>query len=67
MQVESDWRTPLIDYINKGVVPKDEKEAKQLSKKATRYTVFEGHLFKRGVLIPLLKCIGPSQVWYVLT
>ena len=62
LQVESDWRTPLIDYVNKGVVPEDEKEVKQLLKKATRYTVFEGHLFKRGVLVPLLKCIGPSEV-----
>ena len=62
MQVESDWRTPLIDYINKGVVPDDEKEAKQLLKKATRYTVFEGHLFKRRVSVPLLKCIGPYEV-----
>jgi hypothetical protein len=33
--VESDWRNPLIDDINKGMVPEDEKEAKQLLKKAT--------------------------------
>ena len=67
MQVESDWRTPLIDYINKEMVREDEKEAKQLLKKATGYTMVEGHFFGRGVSIPLMKCIGHSEVWYVLT
>jgi hypothetical protein len=28
--------------------------------------VVEGQSFRRGISTPLLKCIGPSEVWYVL-
>jgi hypothetical protein len=62
-----DWRTPIIEYITKGSLPKDTREAKKLVQKASQYTVIEGQLFRRGLLIPLLKCIGPSEVWYILT
>jgi hypothetical protein len=68
MQVESaDWRMPLLEFISKGVIPEDEKEAKQLLKKVTRCTVVEGHLFRRGISIPSLRSIGPFEVWYILT
>jgi hypothetical protein len=68
LQVENpDWRTPLIDYISRGVVPDDEKEARQLIRKATRYAIIEGHLFRKGISVLLLKCIRPYEVWYVLT
>jgi hypothetical protein len=56
----------LIEYISREIVPEDKKEIKQLLKKAARYTVVEGHLFRREISIPLLKCIGPSEVWYIL-
>jgi hypothetical protein len=45
---EEDWRTPLIDYIERGITPEDDKESKKLIKKARRFTIIEGHLFKRG-------------------
>jgi hypothetical protein len=50
----------------KGTVPDDPKEEKQLVKKATRFALIEGHLFRKEVSTPLLKCIGPKEVWYVL-
>ena len=28
--------------------------------------MIEGHLFRKGVSTPLLKCIGPEDVGYVL-
>jgi hypothetical protein len=62
----ADRRTPLIDYIERGVMPEDDKEAKHIVKKATRFTVIEGHLFRNGISTPLLKCIGPEEVWNVL-
>ena len=67
-QVEiEDWRTPIVEYINKGFTPEDSREAKRLIQKASWYTVIEGKLFRRGLSTPLLKCIGPSETWYVLT
>ena len=56
-----------MEYITKGSIPKDSQEAKRLVQKASRYTVIEGQLFRRGLSTPLLKCIGPSETWYVLT
>ena len=62
LQVESeDWRTPIVDYITKGSIPDDSREAKRLVQKASRYTVIEGQLFRRGLFTHLLKCIGPSE------
>ena len=63
---EAEWRTPLIDYIEGGVTPEDDKESKQLVRKATRFALIEGHLFRKGISTPLLKCIRPEEVWYVL-
>jgi hypothetical protein len=63
---EADWRTPLIDYIDRGITPEGKKESKQMIKKATRFEEIEGHLFKNGTSTPLLKCIGSEEVWYVL-
>jgi hypothetical protein len=31
-----------------------------------RFAKIEGHLFRKGISTPLLKCIGPEEVWYVL-
>jgi hypothetical protein len=53
---------PLVDYIMRGAISEDAKEAKQLVRKATRFTVIEGHLFPQGVSTPLLKCIEPEKV-----
>jgi hypothetical protein len=56
-----------VEYITKGSLPKDLLEAKKLVQKASRYIVIKGQLFRRGLSTPLLKCIGPSETWYVLT
>jgi hypothetical protein len=56
----------LKSYIAKGILPPDQKEARQIVRKSTRYAVIEWHLFRNGLSTPLLKCIGPSEVWYIL-
>ena len=58
---EADWRTPLIDYIERGITPEDDKESQKIIKKTTRFAMVEGHLFRKGVLVPLLKCIGQRR------
>ena len=64
---EADWRTRLVDYIERGITPEDAKESKMIiKKKATRFAVIEGHLFRKGISTPLLKCIGLEEVGYVL-
>jgi hypothetical protein len=61
-----DWRTPLKNYIAKGILPGNQKEAKKIVQKFSRYVVTKGQLFRRALSTPLLKCIGPSEIVYVL-
>ncbi|KAL0411420.1 UNVERIFIED_CONTAM: Ribonuclease HI [Sesamum latifolium] len=38
---ETDWRKPLLDYLEKDVLPPDEKEASRLKHRAARSTIGE--------------------------
>ena len=71
------WRTmnkDVADHVKKcqkcqehsplSHIPADAREAKQ---NASRYSIIEGQLFRRELSNPLLKCIGSSETWYVLT
>jgi hypothetical protein len=56
----------LDRLYREGITPKDDKESRKIIKKTTRFTTIEGHLFRKGISIPLLKCIGPEEVGYLL-
>ena len=62
----ADWRNPIRDYISTGKLPNDPTEARKIVRKASNFCLVEGHLFRRSISMPLLKCIGPSEVWYIL-
>ncbi|GKA83220.1 reverse transcriptase domain-containing protein [Tanacetum coccineum] len=53
------WMTPIIKYLEEGVVPSDNNEARALRAKIGQYTMESGVLFKKGYLIPMLRCVGP--------
>lgn len=56
----------IISYLKNGTFPKDKKIAQKLWIKSTRYTV-EGNIkFKRGYMVPLLRCINEDEVTYVM-
>ncbi|PNX98240.1 gag-pol polyprotein [Trifolium pratense] len=60
------WMTNYYTYLAHGHLPEDEKEAKTLQRKASSYCLMYDKLYKRGISIPLLKCIGEDDVDYVL-
>ncbi|GJT61427.1 reverse transcriptase domain-containing protein [Tanacetum coccineum] len=60
------WMTPIIKYLEEGVVPSDNNEARALRAKIGQYTMESGVLFKKGYLIPMLRCVGPLQANYVI-
>ncbi|KAL0400379.1 UNVERIFIED_CONTAM: hypothetical protein Sradi_2381200 [Sesamum radiatum] len=37
IQVETDWRKPLLDYLERSILPANEKDASRLKNRATRY------------------------------
>ncbi|XP_073133954.1 uncharacterized protein [Henckelia pumila] len=65
-QEESDWRKELLEYMEKGELPKDPMKAYRLKQMSLRFVVVEGVLYKRSFSGPLLKCLGPKEAHYVL-
>ncbi|KAK0582161.1 hypothetical protein LWI29_022202 [Acer saccharum] len=43
------WITPIKEYLVNDVLPSDPLEAKRLKYRATRYSVLNGELYKRGL------------------
>ncbi|RDY09020.1 Retrovirus-related Pol polyprotein, partial [Mucuna pruriens] len=60
------WMTPILDYLKKGAVPEDPKEALKTTKEATKYTILGQQLYRRGFSFPLLKCLEEEESSYVI-
>ncbi|GKA55189.1 reverse transcriptase domain-containing protein [Tanacetum coccineum] len=60
------WMTPVYEYLTKEILPEDKKKARVVRRKASRYTVINGTLYKKSFLGPWLRCVGPLQANYVL-
>ncbi|GJV12265.1 reverse transcriptase domain-containing protein [Tanacetum coccineum] len=58
--------TPMHQYLKKGIVPSDKNEARSLRAKIGQYVIESGILFKKGYLVPMLRCVGPLQANYVI-
>ncbi|XP_027922549.1 uncharacterized protein LOC114180429 [Vigna unguiculata] len=50
----SSWLVPYITYLADGCLPSDHAEAQIIKRNATRYTLIDGKLFRRGFSRPLL-------------
>ncbi|GJU16760.1 reverse transcriptase domain-containing protein [Tanacetum coccineum] len=60
------WMTPICKYLTKEILPADKKKARAVRRKAARYTMINGTLYKKSFLGPWLRCVGPLQANYVL-
>ncbi|KAK0575700.1 hypothetical protein LWI29_005397 [Acer saccharum] len=60
------WITPIKEYLVNDVLPSDPLEAKRLKYRATRYSVLNGELYKRGYLRALQRCVGPEEAEGIL-
>nr|GEX80451.1 reverse transcriptase domain-containing protein [Tanacetum cinerariifolium] len=60
------WMKQIADYLKEGVLPGDNKEARNLRLKARQYELKEEVLYRRSFLTPWLRCVGPLQVDYVM-
>ena len=57
---------PIISYIRDGQLPSNSSEAKKVRVQVARFIVLNGELYKRGFLMPYLKCLTPNEITYVL-
>ena len=58
--------TPIISFLQDSHLPRDAEEARKVKKKAARFTILNGTLYKRGFSMPYLKCIDEKEVEYIL-
>ncbi|GKV40237.1 hypothetical protein SLEP1_g47906 [Rubroshorea leprosula] len=60
------WTDPILSFLRDGVVPENRQEAIKLRKKASRYALVDGVLYKRSFSLPLLRCLNPYEAEYAL-
>nr|GEU98462.1 hypothetical protein [Tanacetum cinerariifolium] len=60
------WMTPIYEYLAKEILQEEKKKVRAIRRKAGRYAVTNGILYKRSFLEPLLRCVRPLQANYVL-
>ena len=61
------WMDPILDFLRQGKLPGDRNEAHTIRRRAARYTIFDGKLYKKGFSSPLLLCVDRDQASYILT
>ena len=66
IQSESIWMTLILSFLQDGWLPHNVEEAKKLKKRATRFTILNNALYKRGFSMPYLKCIDEEEAKYIL-
>ncbi|XP_026416787.1 neurogenic differentiation factor 1-like [Papaver somniferum] len=59
-EAEDDWRIPIHQYLDKGTLPTDIKEARKLESKAAMYSLRNGILYRRSFLGPLMQCLSQT-------
>ncbi|XP_070050896.1 uncharacterized protein [Nicotiana tomentosiformis] len=58
-----DWRNELVKY---GTVTEGKKESQSLRRKAARYYLIRGNLYRKIFGRPLARCLGPAQTEYMM-
>ncbi|GJU92894.1 reverse transcriptase domain-containing protein [Tanacetum coccineum] len=56
---EKTWMTPIYEYLTKEILPEDKKKARVVCRKASRYTIINGTLYKKSFLGPWLRSNRP--------
>ena len=58
--------TPIVSYLQRGTLPDNRHEARQLKVRASRFLMLQGTLYKRGFSLPYLRCLAPDEASYVI-
>ncbi|GJU86809.1 reverse transcriptase domain-containing protein [Tanacetum coccineum] len=59
------WMTPICEYLAKEILPEDKKKARAVRRKAARYAMINGTLYKKSFRT-MAPVFGPLQANYVL-
>ncbi|KAF8095065.1 hypothetical protein N665_0342s0016 [Sinapis alba] len=61
-----DWRTPFLDYLDKGILPEDKWESRRLKAKSSNYVSIDGKLHRWTANKVLLICVGRGEAELVM-
>ncbi|XP_061348347.1 uncharacterized protein LOC133293760 [Gastrolobium bilobum] len=59
-------RRPIVAYLEKEILPEDRLESRKLVRDTTQYTIVNDQLFRKGLHVPMLKCLNSEEAEYVL-
>ncbi|XP_057962183.1 uncharacterized protein LOC131153755 [Malania oleifera] len=63
---KDNWRASLFLYLQDGSLPRDNKEAQKVRRKAARYTLMGRELYRRSLTLPYLRCLSKDEGEYIL-
>ena len=66
IQSGSNWTTPILSFLQDGWFPQDIEEAREVRKRAVRFTILTNTLHKRDFSMPYLKCVNEEEAKYIL-
>uniref|UniRef100_A0A2N9GZZ4 Uncharacterized protein n=1 Tax=Fagus sylvatica TaxID=28930 RepID=A0A2N9GZZ4_FAGSY len=66
VHTEISWMTPIMSYLQGGVLPDDRHEARRLKLRASQFIILQGILYKRSFSFPYLRCLAPDEAKYVM-
>lgn len=64
---EETWMTPIRKFLQDDTLPSERNEVKKILRKAFRYTIQEGVLYRRGFSNPLLRCVAGRKAKEILS
>ncbi|XP_035838809.1 uncharacterized protein LOC118486452 [Helianthus annuus] len=60
------WMTPIIQYLQEGILSENKAEARKIQNKALFYEMNGGILYRRSFLGPLLRCVDHQDASYLI-
>ncbi|KAL0394637.1 UNVERIFIED_CONTAM: hypothetical protein Slati_4429900 [Sesamum latifolium] len=61
-----DWTTPIIKWIEEGLLPENQWKVARLKTRATRFIMQEDILYKKSYTHPLLRCLSTEEGIHIL-
>ena len=66
IQNTNSWMTPIVSFLQDKHLLQDAEEARKVRKRATKFTILNDTLYKRGFSVPYLKCVDEEEAKYIL-
>ena len=66
VKLESSWMDQILNYLTTEALSEDKFTAHKVIHQAPHYVLYDGKLYNRSLILPLLKCLLPFEMDYAL-